>query len=123
MLAKQFLLVIALGLSLLKPLYAIDGDYNIPYTDNYGYEYDAATGTYVQKQVPAPATSTDQQTTTDTSIVASEPAPITTPTEANNSAAPIEAKNSRLPLIIAGVVAVFGIIVAAVSMRKKPLQG
>ncbi len=132
MLAKRILLVIALGLSLVKPLYAIDGDYNIPYTDNYGYEYDPATGTYVQKNVPAPATATDHSAAQDTTTVTSEPAPTTTPAEANNSvpaeaknplAAPAEAKTARLPLMIAGVFAVLGFSLAAMRMRKKPQQG
>lgn len=130
MLAKRILLVIALGLSLVKPLYAIDGDYNIPYTDNYGYEYDPATGTYVQKQVPAPATSTDNQATPDTTTTTSVPVPTTTQAEANNSvsapaeantpvAAPAEAKTARVPLMIAGVFAVLGFSLAAMRMRKK----
>ncbi len=134
MLAKRILLVVALGLSLFKPLYAIDGDYNIPYTDNYGYEYDPATGTYVQKNVPAPATATDHSAVQDTTTVTSEPAPTTTPAEANNSittpaeannpdTAPAEAKTAWLPLIIAGVFAILGFTLAAVRMRKKPLQG
>ncbi len=32
------------------PLFAVDEDYFIPYTDNYGYEYDPETGTYIQTE-------------------------------------------------------------------------
>jgi len=35
---------------------AVDEDYFIPYTDNYGYEYDPETGTYVKTDPPEAVT-------------------------------------------------------------------
>jgi hypothetical protein len=39
---------------------SVDEDYFIPYTDNYGYEYDPETGTYIKTE-PAPTNSVNQQ--------------------------------------------------------------
>ena len=54
LLDKGILIITLLVISINSPMYAIDEDYFIPYTDNYGYEYDPETGTYIKKRQPGP---------------------------------------------------------------------
>jgi len=50
-LAKYLLLVVLLSVG---HVFAIDEDYEIPYTDNYGYVYDPETGQFVKQDQSTP---------------------------------------------------------------------
>jgi hypothetical protein len=118
MLVGTILTITLLGLASTSPLYAIDEDYFIPYTDNYGYEYDPETGTYIKKDNPAP-TVADNQTpvsgTGNTNVSANQQAMSVTQT---TSAETVESPSS-LPFIFAGVIVILGLVMVITRIQKK----
>ena len=97
------------------PTVAVDEDYFIPYTDNYGYEYDPETGTYVQKEPTATATpqSTQelaQQTNIETNITAQTR---TTQVETGNQN---DNASIQLPVLIG---ALLGILLISFVVARK----
>ena len=110
------LLIVLLYLSCTNVATGVDEDYFIPYTDNYGYEYDPETGTYIKKQ-PSPTDSvTQQQNSTHASnISAAEPA-----ASATGPAEPSAGDSSLgLPLLLAAVILLGGGVMVYVRRQKQ----
>jgi hypothetical protein len=104
-----------------SPIFAVDEEYFIPYTDNYGYEYDPETGTYIKKEPPPEAM--PQQTTQKTG------------TQINKSVASIQAaapqasatsENDKillsLPVLISSLVGIMilSLILARIFRKQEP---
>ena len=116
-LIKSILIFTIVGTFVPDTGYAIDEDYFIPYTDNYGYEYDPETGTYIKKDNPTPAVTENRQSTHNTDNTASvtqQPMSVASPTATTN-----EETSNRLPLILAGAIVLLGIIVVFTRLQKK----
>jgi hypothetical protein len=102
-------------------LYAVDEEYFIPYTDNYGYEYDPESGTYIKKETPETGKSNSQQSTPiagNTPIVKNPVNPTKNTNPADN-----QVTESTSPIVLAAIILFFGVIavlVKIVSKSKKP---
>ncbi|MGK0296728.1 MAG: hypothetical protein ACI9XC_000320 [Gammaproteobacteria bacterium] len=102
-------------------LFAVDEEYFIPYTDNYGYEYDAESGTYIKNETQATSESKIQQSTpiVSNTPVANNPV---NPTE-NTSPADNQITTSPSPIVLAAIILLFGVtvvLVKIVNKSKKP---
>ncbi|NNE37991.1 MAG: hypothetical protein HKN08_06770 [Gammaproteobacteria bacterium] len=103
------------------PLLAVDEDYFIPYTDNYGYEYDPETGTYVQTKptatvTPQPTSQTGQQTATESSKASLTAQPNPDQSETVNDTDSI---SIQLPVLIGALVGILVISFALARTFKK----
>ncbi len=121
----NFLLLATLLLSMVlsTSLLAVDEEYFIPYTDNYGYEYDPQTGTYIKTDPPQSASEqsvpqqvTNASDTSDNNINTSNPA-MRTDQIANSNVSDVDSNISiQLPLLIAGLL---GMLVISIFLVKK----
>ena len=116
-LVKNILFTFFLGMFFSNPLSAIDEDYFIPYTDNYGYEYDPETATYIKKDNPAPVVTDNQPASTvdmnnaiaDQQIVSAIPPNSTEDAETS----------SRIPLVVGAVILILGLVIVFTRIQKK----
>jgi hypothetical protein len=118
---KTRLIVIMLLAGMCVPMrsVAVDDDYYIPYTDNYGYEYDPETGTYIKKDTPARVETGSTQTspsTANTDRMTRQPVQA----ETRGRSEPEDSGSPAIPLV-AGIVVVLGILLAL--SRKLTIAG
>ncbi|MGY8813947.1 MAG: hypothetical protein ACKVHQ_04430 [Gammaproteobacteria bacterium] len=98
-------------------LFAVDEEYFIPYTDNYGYEYDAETGTYIKKESQATGESKIQESTliATNSPVVNNPVNLTE----NTSPADDQITTSSSKIVLAAIILLFGITIVLVKIFNK----
>lgn len=119
-----------LGIVVSQPVYAIDGDYVIPYTDNYGYVYDPKTGSYIQQPQPTDTTQADPaqpQTqaanhpaaAAPAAAAAATPAPVIQAEQSTTITAPQQTSSISLPVIVAGTIVVLGVLLGAFKFFSK----
>ena len=116
------LAVVALaGITLLPAVYAVDDDYYLPYTDTYGYTYDAKTGTYVKQDgatntAPTTTTTTPTETATQNQTTA-DMASTTQNTTSTEPDAPT--KFSGMNTVYLGLLLLAGVIVGYWLISRK----
>lgn len=109
-----------LGMVVSQPVFAVDGDYVIPYTDNYGYVYDPKTGTYIQQSQPADTIQSDSvqpQNQAATPAAAADPAPFIQ-AEQTTSPAPQQTSTLPLPAMAIGILILLGLLFSAYRFFK-----
>lgn len=106
-----------MGVFCINHVYAVDEEYFIPYTDNYGYEYDVETGTYIKRDAPSPTASGTQESidSSEHNInIAQKPESVSIQILTTNQ------KTSDSPLLIfAGVVLILGFSVFLTRAYRK----
>lgn len=116
--------LVALPVLLFTPLnHAADEDIDIPYTDNYGYVYDANTGTFIKPDQPtADTTAAGQDATISTASISTPPdhssmAPPATDVD-TNSAVPAN-KSSALTYVLLVLLIIAGVVRYQLYARNK----
>lgn len=110
-----------LGMVASQPVYAVDGDYVIPYTDNYGYVYDPKTGTYIQQSQPADTPQSDPvqpQNQAASPAAAANPTPVIQ-AEQTTTTAPQQTSPISLPVMVTGTIIVLGLLLGAFKFLSK----
>jgi hypothetical protein len=124
----NFLMLVTLLFSMVQStsLFAVDEEYFIPYTDNYGYEYDPQTGTYIKTDPPqsaseqsAPQQVTNSSDTSNNNINASNPGNRTEPIANSNVSDEDSNISIQLPLFIAGLLGMLAISIFLAKKLKK----
>lgn len=122
----NILMVIALLLTIGQStsLLAVDEEYFIPYTDNYGYEYDPQTGTYIKKDPPqsAPQQMANATVNAGNTINTSNQADRTEPIASSNVSNEESNSSIQLPLLIASLLGVLVISMVLVKTLRKGSQ-
>ena len=116
--------LVALPVLLFTPVnHAADEDIDIPYTDNYGYVYDANTGTFIKPDQPAAdTTAADQDATITTASVTTPPDHSTMATPATDvgpdSAVPAN-ESSALTYVLLALLIIAGVVRYQLYARNK----
>ena len=96
---------------------AIDEDYFIPYTDNYGYVYDPETGTYIKQDPPEPTANTPSTTHAPVSIM--ENSTLQSSASVSDPVADINESTNKTIILLGCIVALLAFVFVLAREKHK----